>query len=310
MWDVYPGIERTPLFARLTRCMNERTSETVENLFTFPDGSTRWFEIRVDPVPEGICVQSVDIQDRKEAERAREAMERRLHEQAALATIGQMAAVLVHEVKNPLAAVRGAIQVIGGRVGPNDAKIIGEIIARIDALSDLMKDLLLFARPPRLRPAPVDITSLLMDVAALLSHDPAAEHVTIDLPRSTCRLVADGDLLKGAFLNLLLNAAQAMQGHGTISVSVTQRAGFCVVEIADDGPGIPPAAREKLFTPFFTTKPRGTGLGLPTARRIVQEHGGTIEIECPADGGTRAIVRLPTIPGVAGTSTDPMAGTT
>ena len=294
LWDAYPGIEQTQIFGLLTRCMTERTSTTVEYLFTFPDGGTRWFELRLHPVPEGLCLHSLDIQGRKDAEAAREQMERRLHEQEALATIGEMAAVLVHEVKNPLAAVRGAIQVIGGRVAASDSRVISEIIARLDSLNELMKDLLLFARPPQLHLAPVDVASLVQNVVALLRHDPATKDVTIDLAGPAGRVVADGDLLSGVFLNVLLNAAQAMQGRGTIRVSITQRDGVCLVDIADDGPGIPAPVREKLFTPFFTTKARGTGLGLATAKRIVEQHGGTIGIECPADGGTHVVIRVPT----------------
>lgn len=300
VWEVYPGIQQTPVFALLARCMTERTSASTETLFTFPDGSARWFEIRVDPVPEGICVHSVDIHDWKEAEADRLRMEHRMREQAALATIGEMAAVLAHEVKNPLAAVRGAIQVIGGRVAASDMRIVAEVLARVDRLNDLMKDLLLFARPPQLRLAPVDVGTLLQGVVALIRHDPAVAGVTIDLAASTWPIVGDADLLNGVFMNLLLNAAQALQGRGTIRVRVAPQDGFCEVVIEDDGPGIPPAIREKLFKPFFTTKPRGTGLGLPTARRIVQEHGGTIDIQCPAAGGTRVTVRLPAAPEPAG----------
>lgn len=301
MWDVYPDIRDSALFEVLDRCMTERTSATLENRFAFPDGTARWFEIRVNPVPEGICVHSLDIEDRKRAERAREQMERRLHEQAGLATIGKMAAALVHEVKNPLAAVRGAIQVIASRVAPADARILTEVLARIDGLNDLMRDLLLFARPPQLRHDSVELRSMLNDVVMLLRHDPAMKDVTIDLGGSAPPIFADLSLLSGTFLNLLLNAAQATAGRGAIDVRIAHEDSFCVVEIVDDGPGIAEDVREKLFRPFFSTKPGGTGLGLANARRIVEEHGGTIDIDCPDAGGTRVIVRLPAMPGLAAT---------
>lgn len=301
MWDVYPDIRQTPVFEVLDRCMTERTSAALENLFTFPDGSTRWFEIRINPVPEGISVHSLDIDERKRAEREREQMERRLHEQAGVAAIGKMAAALVHEVKNPLAAVRGAIQVIGSRVAPADARILTEVLARIDGLNDLMRDLLVFARPPQLRQDSVEIVSMLTDVVTLLRHDPAVKDVTIDLDGAAPPIFADVSLLNGTFLNLLLNAAQATGGKGVIAVRIAHADGFCTIEIADDGPGIPESVRDKLFKPFFSTKPGGTGLGLANARRIVEEHGGTIDIECPDSGGTRVIVRLPAAPGFAAT---------
>jgi signal transduction histidine kinase len=279
--------------------MSDRTTATLENQFTFPDGSTRWFEIRVNPVAEGICVHSIDIEDRRRAEAERERMERQLRDQAGLASIGEMAAVLVHEVKNPLAAVRGAIQIIGKRVAPADAPIVGEVLSRIDALNEHMSELLLFARPPQLRTAPVEIGALLRQVVGLVQHDPVFSGVKIDVIGSAPAILADRALLHGTFLNLLLNAAQATEGRGTISVSVAHQDGFCVVGIADDGPGIPAHVREKVFRPFFSTKTGGTGLGLANARRVVEEHGGSIAIECPETGGTRVIVRLPAAPGAA-----------
>ena len=299
IWEIYPDIRGTSTFAVLSRCMSDRTTATLENQFTFPDGSTRWFEIRVNPVPEGICVHSIDIEDRRRAEAERERMERQLRDQAGLASIGEMAAVLVHEVKNPLAAVRGAIQIIGRRVAHADAPIVGEVLSRIDALNEHMSELLLFARPPQLRTAPVEIGALLRQVVGLVQHDPVFSEVKIDVIGSAPPILADRALLNGTFLNLLLNAAQATEGRGTISVSVAHQDGFCVVGIADDGPGIPAHVREKVFRPFFSTKTGGTGLGLANARRVIEEHGGSIAIECPETGGTRVIVRLPAAPGAA-----------
>ena len=102
--------------------------------------------------------------------------------------------------------------------------------------------------------------------------------------------------MKGVFLNLLLNGTQAMDGRGTIGVQVTPLGDVCEIAIADEGPGIPPETRERIFTPFFTTKARGTGLGLPTARRTIEAHGGTIHVECPPGGGTVVRVGLPWTP--------------
>lgn len=293
MWDVYPDIRESEVFGVLSRAMTERTSETIETLFTFPDGVTRWFEVRVSPVPEGICIQSLDIQARKDVEAAHREVEQRLQEQAALVSIGEMAAVVSHEVKNPLAAVRGAIEVIGGRVGPSDARIVKEVIARIDGLTDLMKDLLLFARPPRPRIVAVDPAAIFGRVIDLLRHDPAAKEMTVAVTGSSPPIAADPDLLSAVFLNLLLNAVQATGGRGRIAIGLGSRDRFGVVEIADDGPGIPDAVRLKLFRPFFSTKPGGSGLGLATARRILEEHGGTIAIESPDGGGTRVVVQVP-----------------
>jgi signal transduction histidine kinase len=111
--------------------------------------------------------------------------------------------------------------------------------------------------------------------------------------------VADPELLKIVFVNLLVNGAHAMQGRGTIRVSVTSMADTCQIAFADEGPGIPSEVLEKIFMPFFTTKSRGTGLGLPTAKRLVEAHRGTITIACPAAGGTIVTVQLPGAAAVA-----------
>jgi PAS domain S-box-containing protein len=227
---------------------------------------------------------------------ARVAMEQQLREQAALARLGEMAAVLAHEVKNPLAAVRGAIEVIGSRLpaGTRDAAVVQEIVSRIDSLNELMKDLLLFARPPRPNPMPVEISMLVSSTAELLREDPALNAIRINVQGGAPPVQADPGLLQIVFLNLMVNSAQAMRGEGEIKVSVEASNGTCRIAICDNGPGIPPDARDKIFTPFFTTKSRGTGLGLATAKRLVEAHRGTIDVRSPAQGGTTVIVQLPT----------------
>jgi signal transduction histidine kinase len=212
-----------------------------------------------------------------------------------------MAAVIAHEVKNPLAGVRGAIQVIGSRL-PKDGKdvvMVKEIVSRIDALNELMKDLLLFARPPQPKPAPIDVTTLVTTTADLLGSDPALREVHVQVDGIAPQIMADPDLLKIVFVNLLVNGAHAMHGRGTIRVSLAAVADTCQIVFADEGPGIPAEFREKIFTPFFTTKSRGSGLGLPTARRLIEAHRGSITIACPTAGGTIVTVSLPGIGAVA-----------
>ena len=226
---------------------------------------------------------------------ARTEIERRLREQTALARLGEMAAVVAHEVKNPLAGIRGAVQVIGGRLPADstDRRMAGEIVSRIDALSALMKDLLLFARPPEPRPQLTDVASLLAATTELLRQDPSLRDVTVHVDGQAPPLMADGSLLQIVFHNLLVNGAQAMQGRGDIRVSIEQAQDRCRIAIADAGPGIPPDIRDQVFTPFFTTKSRGSGLGLPTCRRLVEAHHGTIDVDCPPGGGTTVTISLP-----------------
>jgi two-component system sensor kinase FixL len=226
---------------------------------------------------------------------ARVEMEQRLREQQSLTRLGEMAAVVAHEVKNPLTGIRGAVQIIARALpeGSRHVAVIDEIVARIDALNDLLKDILLFARPPQLRPGPVGLVVVAEAVAELMRQDPALRELRIDVDGPPATVVGDVALLTIVLQNLAQNGAQAMHGRGVLRLSVRLEDADAIVTVADGGPGIPAEARARLFTPFFTTKARGTGLGLSTAKRIVEAHGGTISLDCPPEGGTVVTVRLP-----------------
>ena len=226
---------------------------------------------------------------------ARVRVEAQLREQAALVRLGEMAAVIAHEVKNPLAAVRGAIQVIGKRLpaGGREAAVVVEIIERIDGLNQLVKDLLLFARPPQPRPVAIGVRSVLDATASLLGEDGAYRDVRIEVSGDAPAVMADPELLKIIFSNLLINSAQAMRGKGIVAVTVGSAGNGCRITVSDSGPGIPPEIRDRLFSPFVTTKSRGTGLGLSTVKRLVEAHQGRIAVESPITGGTLVTVWLP-----------------
>jgi two-component system CheB/CheR fusion protein len=233
----------------------------------------------------------------------RMAAEERLREQAALARIGQMAAVVAHEVKNPLAGINGVIQVLMSRRSSGDMEvpIMADIVGRIDSLNELIQDLLFFARPRALRLQPVDLGLLLQQIVDTMRKDPAANAVAVDLDVTPTVLHGDVELLRAVFLNLLLNAAQAINGRGHISVQARGADGRCTVNVVDDGPGIPEDIRARIFEPFFTTKSRGGGLGLPIARRTVELHGGSLTLACPSSGGTHVQIDLPLTPPVTQT---------
>jgi two-component system sensor kinase FixL len=222
-------------------------------------------------------------------------LEARLREQTAMAHLGEMAAVIAHEVKNPLAAVRGAIQIIGGRL-PSDSRdkpVISEIISRIDALDALLKDLLLFARAPQPRMSAVDLATLIRLTTTFLGKDPIFASLDVELEGDSQTVNGDPELLRIVFQNLLINAAQAVEGRGTLKVTVQGDDQSKSVRIADQGPGMSAEVRRNLFRPFFTTKARGTGLGLPTAKRLVELHGGSITVESTPGTGTSITVSLP-----------------
>lgn len=236
---------------------------------------------------------------------ARVRIEEQLRERTSLARLGEMAAVIAHEVRNPLAGIRGAIQTIGTRLPPEsgDTVMVKEIVRRIDSLNEMMRDLLLFARPPQPRPLPTEIVPLIRMTANLLIEDPALRDLNIEIGGSSPAIPADAEMLKIVFQNLLVNAAHAMEGRGRIRVEVTTVDSSCLIAFTDHGAGIAADVLEKIFTPFFTTKSRGSGLGLPTAKRLVEAQNGRISIECPPAGGTTVTITLPT-----GLSASPVSG--
>ena len=232
---------------------------------------------------------------RLEAERALHQSEAKLRAHTALVQLGQMAAVVAHEVRNPLAGIRGAVQVMGRRLSPGSREqmIVKEVVTGIDSLNNIVDDLLLFARPrtPTLRRVPV--VGFLHETVALLAEDARFRDLSIEIDSPDIMILADPDQLKLVLRNLLINSAQAVDGRGEIRIVVRISEGWSDIRIADQGPGIPSPLRDLVFDPFFTTRHRGTGLGLPTARQILEAHGGLLELECPPEGGTVAIVRLP-----------------
>lgn len=258
------------------------------------DGSIYWVDTTIVPFLDDRGKPYQYIAIRYEIT-ARKLAEARLREQDALVRLGEMAAVVAHEVKNPLAGLRGGLQVLLRRQ-PEDTperRVLGEMISRIDALNRMVQDLLLFARPREPRFAPVPLTALVRDAAALVTSDPELRQVPISVDGPEMLITGDADLLKPVFVNLLLNAAQASQHRGGVRARVDQNGRSCRVTIEDEGPGIPAHVRHQIFEPFFTTKHRGTGLGLPIARRAVELHGGRLAVDSPPGRGAIVTVDLP-----------------
>jgi PAS domain S-box-containing protein len=226
---------------------------------------------------------------------ARKAAEEKLAQHAALAHVGQMAAMVAHEVRNPLAGIKGAVQVLLSRRqdGDDERPVLGDIVRRIDALSELINDLMVYARPRPPRIAVVALRGLVGDALSLVRRDADAPSLDVVVEGEDVQAAVDAELVRGALLNVMLNAAQAMDGTGRVLVTLRRSGEDAVVEIRDDGPGIPPDIRDRIFEPFFTTKARGGGLGLAVARRTAELHGGSLTLDCPARGGTVATLILP-----------------
>ena len=258
------------------------------------DGHFYWVDTTIVPFldPRGKPYQYIairaDITARKRAEEE-------LRQQAALARVGQMAAVVAHEVRNPLAGIKGAMQILMSRRGPQDRElpVMRDIVGRIDALSELINDLMVFARPRPPRLSLVELRPLLQDAIAMVRRDPTAESVDITIAGDEVSATADTEMIRATVLNLLLNSAQAMAGRGRIQIDLLRQHDSVSIQIRDSGPGIPEELREQVFEPFFTTTARGGGLGLPIARRTAELHGGTITLEPGESGGTVATLTLP-----------------
>lgn len=261
------------------------------------DGSIYWVATTIVPFldadrrPYQYMAVRFDITERKRAEA-------KLLEQQTLTRLGEMSAVVAHEIKNPLAGISGALQVIGSRLDPesSDRAVIGDIQKRIESLNEMVQDLLLFARPQALSRMATAVGTLVRDVAATMSRDPILADVDVRITGDNPDVNVDREQMRIVLQNLLLNAAQATDGAGSVEVDVTTKAEACEVTVADDGAGLAPDVAEKMFEPFFTTKHRGSGLGLPTAKRIVEAHGGTLEACNREPHGAVVTVSLPSSP--------------
>jgi two-component system CheB/CheR fusion protein len=257
------------------------------------NGTYYWVDTTIVPFldrtgkPRQYLAIRSDITQRKNAEA-------RLLEQSALAQLGQLAAVVAHEVRNPLAGVRGTLQVLRSRApsGSAETSVMDAMIARIDVLNAKVEDILRFARPRKPVIEPVDVRVVLLDAIASARAAAGASCPDIVAPGGTAIVRGDREMLRDILLNLLLNACQS----GTtepVQVIVIPQGGLCRIEIADRGQGIPPETANKIYDAFFTTKKSGTGLGLAIVQRLVTLQDGTIALLGREGGGTIARVQLP-----------------
>jgi two-component system sensor histidine kinase PilS (NtrC family) len=199
----------------------------------------------------------------------------------------------------------GSVELLkGSGLKDDDRRLLDILLREGGRLSVLVAEFLAFARPAAQRREPVDLAELAGQTLEAFALDPAAAGVRLERALASATVLGDPDQLRQVLWNLLLNAGQAIAtggaGAGTIRVGCRPaEGGGADLTVEDDGPGIDPADRERLFTPFFTTKPAGTGLGLATIHRIVDGHGGAVSVDAPPGGGARFAIHLPP-PGAAG----------
>ena len=218
-----------------------------------------------------------------------------------LASVGEMSAGIAHEIKNPLAGIKGAITVLADDFSAEDPRreVIDKVLEQISRLDKAATDLLFFGRPGKPTLDYVDTNELLKKTMFFVSQHPEAKnvHQTKEFTRNLPPVWVDGKQLQQVFFNIIINAIQAMKEGGTLLLQTDlvgeQGKQSVRVLIGDSGPGIKPEDMERIFAPFFTTKTQGTGLGLAICRQLIEQQGGTIEISSRVGEGTRVVIDLP-----------------
>jgi two-component system sensor histidine kinase PilS (NtrC family) len=241
-------------------------------------------------------------------------MEAQLRRQERLAAVGQLSAHLAHEIRNPLAAISGSIQVLEASLpepvrDEETRRLLGIAVRETDRLNRLITDFLQFARPGGSKPTAVPVALVVDEVLRMFdSVCPQSVRISVAVPRGL-RALADEGQLRQVLWNLFLNAVHAMPAGGSLDVSAgeappqaeqsegrkpsEEASRWVEIEVADTGTGIPEDVIDRIFDPFFTTKAEGTGLGLATVHRVVEAHGGQLFIDSEEGRGTRFRIWLP-----------------
>ncbi|MEZ4388349.1 MAG: ATP-binding protein [Candidatus Krumholzibacteriia bacterium] len=216
-----------------------------------------------------------------------------------LAGVGELAASIAHELRNPLASIRGSVELLASELDVHDhqVQLMQLILRESNRLNVIITDFLVFARLRAPQPRCIGLDRFLADVQLQLRQHVTASDAQVEV---SCRsdepgleMTADPEQLLQAVLNLAINACEAMQGRGRLEVATRRVDDDCELRVRDTGPGVAPESLEDIFTPFVTTKQHGTGLGLPMVARIVHAHGGTVEARNHPDGGAEFVLRLP-----------------
>jgi len=217
-----------------------------------------------------------------------------------LAVLGEMSATVAHEIRNPLGGILGFAELLTRHTADNTQQheMATKIVTGAQHLNTLVERLLEFAREPRLDLRPLDWRKFLDTTLDQYEENARRRGAKLVLRRRFQERLptgqVDGICLRQAIWNILENAEHATAGGGQVDVQVETHDGTELqLRISDDGPGIDPEVAERLFSPFVTTKKKGTGLGLATARKFVEAHGGAIRIERGAPAGTSVTLRLP-----------------
>jgi two-component system, NtrC family, sensor histidine kinase PilS len=289
-----------PAFAELLDAELGAQSQRADYAYRTADGARREIGLSAAHLvtPDGWAGHLLTFQDVTETRR----LERDARRRQRLAAVGEMAAGIAHEIRNPLASMRGSIQVLRSELSLNDeqASLMDIVLRESDRLNDTIRSFLAYARPQATVPAPVDLVRVLTDAATLLRNSPELKRghrVIVDGP-SQGGLVVDADdhQIRQVVWNLATNGLRAMPSGGTLRLvarPVSQTDGHVELAVVDEGVGIPPEQLDMLFQPFHGSFGQGSGLGLAIVHRIVQDHRGEVVVESAVGRGTQVTVRLP-----------------
>ncbi|GAB7028456.1 two-component system sensor histidine kinase NtrB [Geotalea toluenoxydans] len=219
-----------------------------------------------------------------------------------LASVGEMAAGIAHEIKNPLTGIAAAITIIKEDFAPSDSRttIVDEVLEQIKRLDKTVNDLLFFGKPAQPEPAFTDINSTIRKTLKFASQHRGSKNIEkkLELQEDLPPVYVDPKQIQQVLLNLFLNAMQAMHDGGTLTIRSAfekKEQDWVLIMVKDTGQGIPAQILEKIFTPFFTTKAQGTGLGLAICHKLVSQHNGTLTVSSEDGKGTEFIVSLPAL---------------
>ncbi len=221
-----------------------------------------------------------------------------------LATIGELAAGVAHEIRNPLAGIAGAIEIITKGFPPDhpDREVLEDLRHEVHRIEKTLNDLLVYARPKPSHFGPTDLREITAQTLQLARQQLGTKKVnfSVEIMPSLPHFRADAEQLHQVLLNLILNAIQALDDEGKVTIGARflsleegNRTGPLEIFVRDTGPGIPPEHLERIFRPFYTTKRSGTGLGLSLCRRIISQHGGTLTAKSEIGHGSQFTIRIP-----------------
>jgi len=313
-YDLFPKIQEV-----IDRIKRKGTGTSLdyqryETLFTHPEGKRAYLGFSISPLtgPHGSLMGHTlifqDITKFKE-------MEEQMIRFDKMAAVGQLAAGMAHEIRNPLTSLSGAIQMLRSELvlDPSNTRLMDIVLRESERLNSLITDFLLFAQPPRTNKILSKIDTLLEETIDLFQNSPEYHPgIRIHRPQGheTLETMIDPDQMKQVFWNLLINAAQAMSTGGDLQIHLekrengfqspnppwpsTQKKPWVKISISDSGVGIPLQEKEKIFEPFYTTKDGGTGLGLSIVHKIIENHKGLITVESEVGRGSTFAIFLPT----------------